>query len=882
MDRLTTQRSPTQGEELHSGSLVGRFLINAQLGIGGMGEVYRAEDTKLKRTVALKRIAPHLRSNPRFRERFLHEAECASRLNEPHIAGIYDVVEEGDETFLVMEYVEGQTLRQRLLRPLPLPEFLTIAAECSSALTAAHERRVVHGDIKPDNIMLTPAGHVKILDFGVAKVLPEQDDTATLDDTSAETRRRGGTLAYMAPEIVLDKEPDGRADIFSLGVVFYEAVSGIHPFRSGNFLETCERIVRETPVPLSQRNHRAPADLERIVSKMLAKNPDDRYATAADLLVDLRTLQQSTSGSLHLLTQPPPRPRPAPWKLALWTGLSVVALAAVLSAAVPSVWHRVQGWLGFPAVPREKLVAVLPFTMIGGDPETATFGDGVTETLTAELSRLSAVPTLQVVPAPDVRQRGVKTVDDARRELGATLVLVGSMQRAGNQLRINSALVDTHTHRQLRADSLTLPAEDTFAVQDQVVSGAIRMLELGIQPSERDLLQSHGTVNATAYDFYLQGRGYLQNYDNADNVRNAIKVFDKALQLDPAYALAYAGRGDADWKMYENTKEPQWIDRSRADCELALSLQSGLPAAHVCLGTLDKGSGKYSEAVTEFDKAIHSEPSNYDAYLQLADTYYRLDKPGLAEATYRRAIDLQPSYWAGYSWLGAFHYNRAEYSKAAAMFQLVSSLAPDNVRALYNLGATDVALGKYDDAIAVLQRSLAVRPSPSAYSNLANAYFYLRQYDKATEMYEKSIQSRSSDAILWRNLGDGYYWTPGKRPQAETAYRRAIALANGKLRVNPKDSAALGVSAISHAMTGDKKGALDALGKGLKLAPSSPEMLFAAALIYNHFGETDQALAWLNKAVAAGYSRVTVRDTPDFDGLRSNPRFQQLLQAQAP
>ena len=881
MNRPTAQRSSlTQSEEIRAGSLVGRFLVSSQLGIGGMGEVYRAEDTKLKRTVALKRIAPHLRSNPHFRERFLHEAECASRLNEPHIAGIYDVVEQGEDTFLVMEYVEGQTLRQRLLRPLPLPEFLSIASECSSALSAAHEKRIVHGDIKPDNIMLTPAGHVKILDFGVAKVLPQQDDTSTVDDPSSETRRRGGTLAYMAPEIILDKEPDGRADIFSLGVVFYEAVAGVHPFRSENFLETCERIVRETPVPLAQRNHRTPPALDRIVSKMLAKSPDDRYATAADLLVDLRGLQTSASSAFQTLPQP--RARAAHRRLALWTAVVAVVLVIAVFAVTPSLKHRVLNWLGFPPVPREKLVAVLPFATIGADPQTATFGDGVTETLTTQLARLSAVPALQVVPAPDVRQRGVKTVDDARKELGATLVLVGSMQRAGNQLRINSALVDTRSHRQLRAESLTVSAQDSFAVQDQVVNAAVRMLEVGIQPTEHDLLQSRGTLNPTAFDFYLQGRGYLQNYDDPANIRSAIKVFDEALQLDSAYALAYAGRGDAAWKMYESSKDAQWIERSRADCEHALALQSALPAGHVCLGTLDKGSGKYTQAVAEFNRAIQSDPSNYDAYLQLADAYDRLDKPALAEATYRRAIDLQPHYWAGYSWLGAFYYARAQFAKAADMFEFVSSLAPDNSRALSNLAAAYNALGRYADAIGAAQRSLALRPSPRAYANLANAYFYLRQYEQAAATYEKSIQAGPADAVLWRNLADGYYWAPGKRNQAETAYRRAISLANEKLLVNPKDSAALGVLAISQAMVGEKQAALGALARGLKSSPANPEILLAAALIHNHFGETTQTLVWLEKAVAAGYSRVVIRDTPDFDALRGNPRFQQLLQAQAP
>ncbi len=473
----------------------------------------------------------------------------------------------------------------------------------------------------------------------------------------------------------------------------------------------------------------------------------------------------------------------------------------------------------------------------------------------------------------------MKTADDARREFGATHVLEGNLQRSGNQVRINVAVVDTRTRHQLRAESLTIAAADPFAVQDQVVSAAVKMLGLAVQPREREALKTHGTQVASAYDFYLQGRGYLQNYDKLENIENAIKVFDTALQLDPRYALAYTGRGEAYWKKYENSKDPQWVQRSRQDCEQALSLNSVLPAAHICLGRLYKGTGHYQEAVAEFDQAIQADSTNDDAYRELAQAYELQDKPAQAEATYRRAIELRPHYWAGYNWLGAFYFNRAQYREAAQMFEQVTALAPDNARGFYNLGASYVALGRYADAIKVLERSIAIRPTGMAYTNLANASFYQRRYDEATKAYEQSIRYNQGDAVLWWNLGDGYYWTPGMRSQAVGAYRRAISLANDRLRVNPKDAYALSIVAICRAMLGEKQSALDSLQKGLQISPADPGLAFKAALIYNHFGDTPEAFSWLEKALSEGFSAITVRDTPDFDYLHTDPRFQELFRA---
>ena len=289
-----TKGSPpgTQSLKDLTGAVVGRYSVLAQLGAGGMGEVYLAEDDSLKRLVALKRIAPELQSDEKYRKRFLKEAERASSLSDRHIAAVYDVLEENGETFLVMEYVEGQTLRQHLKKPVAVKESLSIAVQCGEGLSAAHKKGIVHGDIKPENIMLTPQGHVKILDFGVAKCLPDSEDkTSTMSTQATMTLNIGGTPAYMAPEVLLEKEPDGRTDLFSLGIVLYESLTRKHPFRADTFIVTAISILNEAPEPITQLNPDAPAELERIVSKMIAKEPSGRYDSMDELLVYLRGVQ---------------------------------------------------------------------------------------------------------------------------------------------------------------------------------------------------------------------------------------------------------------------------------------------------------------------------------------------------------------------------------------------------------------------------------------------------------------------------------------------------------------------------------------------------------------------------------------------------------------
>jgi len=863
-----------------TGTSVGRFRIRTRLGGGGMGEVYEADDTLLQRSVALKRIAPKLRADQLYRKRFLREAQHASRLTNPHIAGVYDVLQENGEMFVVMEYVEGHTLRQRFAEPMSLEQFLAIAVQCVAALVAAHERGIVHRDIKPENVMLSRSGQVKVLDFGVAKLLPRGEEAVTLETQAAASAASleidagglSGTPAYMAPEVLLEKEVDHRADLFSLGIVFYEALTGRHPFRASGWVATSTRILHENPPPPSQFNSKIPAELDRIIAKMLGKDPAERYATAADMLVDLRAVQRMLGMPVTLPTLVERLGSRRKW-LAGAALVFIVTLAVGLSPPA----RRWVSSLFRPVLPDPKNLAVLPFRVIGGGPESQAFSDGITETLTAKLTQLTATHNLQVVPAAELRGRKALTTADARREFGISLVLEGTLQYSGDKVRVNYALVDAAALRQLRSGTITEDLSDPFSVQDKVVEAAVTMLELQLAPQERQNFESHGTQSAGAYEFYIQGRGYLQDYDKPENIDHAMDVFERALALDRNYALAHAGLGEAFWRKYESRKEKTLVDSARQHCEVALVEDPKLAAAHACLGIVYNATGEYGKAAAEFERALALEPTSDAAYRGLAFAFEQQSKPAEAEKTYRRAIELRPNYWAGYSWLGAFYSRQAHYAEAERMFQQAAALAPDNVRVLSNLGAIYVMQGKYPEAISALERSVSFRPTAGAYSNLATAYFYQRRFADAAQTYEGALKLEQRNLTLWRNLAEAYYWTPRKRPEAARACVQAIALARDQLQVNPRDLDVLGNSAYCYAVSGDPKRARDSLGLALKIAPNDSDLHFQAALVHMEAGQASQALAWLEKAVRGGYSASKVRDTPSFDSLRENPRFQELL-----
>jgi len=872
-------KTPPVADDL-TGTSVGRLVIRGRLGIGGMGQVYGAEDTTLKRQVAIKRMAARLRLDPRDRKRFLKEAERASALNHPNIAGIYDVVEDKGEILLVMEYIEGATLRQRLTQPISPEEFFDIAAQCGEGLEAAHEKGIVHGDIKPENIMLTPTHRVKILDFGVAKRFSRSPSDAT-ESLQGMTGSFGGTPAYMAPEVLLQKPLDGRADIFALGLVFYEMLGGRQPFLTDSFAGTLDRVLHNEPPPLSQVKSNVPEALSNIIGRMLAKDPAERYATARDLLVDLRAVQGGSQLTVLKTRRPPPRRRVPAWSVVL----AIVVLVAVL-LSIPSIRHRLSGWLartqtkqessGAKILPQAKNVAVMPFQPVEGDPQLTMFGNGLVETLTAKLTALSDNHPLQVISATEVRDKHVTTLQQARQEFGVTLGLQVTLQHSGELVRATYTLTDAKNGRALQANTVTAPITDSFAIQDQVAEGVASALGVQLRPEERQALQAHGTSLPDAYNYYLQGRGYLDDAYKPENVKSAIILFTEALKLDTNYGQAKSGLGTAYWWKYGLEKDKKWIDKARQECSKAVELGNAGAEGHTCLGLLANGTGQYEQAVEEFQRAVQLEPTNDQAYSGLAQAYQHLNKLDEAEKTYQRAISLRPQYPDGYVRLGTFYLQQAQYAKGVDMFSKAVELAPDSYRAYFNLGAAFADQARYAEAIPPFEHSIAIRPTYIAYNNLGTVYLRLRRFADAAHAYREATKLDNREYLAWGGLGDAYHYL-GDRAQAMEAYKRAIELAKEQLQVNPNDAEVLGDVADYYAMQGDRQQALFYLDRSLQFGRGNKDLLFNAALVYADLGETGVALEWLKKSLDAGFSAATVREAPTFDRLKDDPRFQQLL-----
>jgi serine/threonine protein kinase/tetratricopeptide (TPR) repeat protein len=857
-----------------TGTSVGRFAIGDRLGRGGMGEVYRAVDTRLKRTVAMKRLSPGLRSDPLYRRRFLEEAERASSFTDTHVAALHDVLEIQDEIFLVMEFVEGQTLRQRLREPMSLEQFLGIAIQCAEALVAAHERGIVHCDIKPENIMLTPTGQVKILDFGVAKHLPRSDQSSTIDRSGTV----GGTPAYMSPEVLLEKPPDGRADIFSLGIVLYEALSGQHPFLAGSYVATTHRIIHEAPTPIHVFNPKVPGELEDIVSTALAKEPSQRYANARDLLEDLSAVREGVTPSkvLPLLKQ---RRRKA------WVPAFVFATLVLLAFVGLSVWQlpAARRWLGLPPPKSAQMhLAILPFTPSSNDSNSRAFADGLTETVAVRLTQLTSSYPLQIVPPREISAGTIQTAEQARRSFGVNTVLEGNLRESNNVVRVSYSLVDATNLTQIRSDTVTVDAGKPFDVEDRVLESIVGLLGFELRPSDKAALLAHGTQQPAAYDFYLRARGYLQEYEKPGNLQSAITVFQHALETDPNYALAHAGLGQSYLHQYERTREANWIQKAEQSCRRAVSLAGDLADGHVCSGLVDNNTGHYENAVEEFQRAVQIDPTSDDGFRGLATAYQRLGKLSDAEHTYLRAIELRPQYWGGYAWLGSFYWGQARYDDAARMFSQLIALAPDSFQGYSDLGGVYLTQDRYDDAIRELEKSVSIYPTSDAYSNLATAYFYRGDYTTAARTYEKAQQTGGSDTssyLVWGNLAEGYYWAPGERDRSMAAYQKAIALAEDQLRVNARDTSVLDHLALYHAMLQHKTPALNYLQQAIALDSGDPELSFIAAKVYTQLGDQPTALNYLGRAINAGYSKYVVRADPMFKVLAGNPQFQKMSAA---
>ena len=527
-------------------------------------------------------------------------------------------------------------------------------------------------------------------------------------------------------------------------------------------------------------------------------------------------------------------------------------------------------------MPSRILLGVLP-PIDTGDPTQAAFDAGLVDTLNSRLGELSTRHSLSVIPMNSTIEKRVTTIDGAREQFGINLALVLNIQRASETVRVNYALVDAGSHLQIRSGTITAPQADPFALQDQVFDRIAAALELQLAPQERQSLAYHGTTEPAAFDFYTQGRGYLQDYVVPEKVENAITLFGRALEKDPNYAAAAAGLGEAYWRKFQLTHDHQWFDAAVSTCQKASQLGPNLAAAHSCLGRAFNSRGIYEKAAEQYRRALDLDPNSDDAYGGLAEAYEKLGRLDEAEKFYKQAITVRPAYWSTYNRLGLFYMSHARYDEAADMFIQVTSLAPDSFIGFYNLGGVRVDQGKYGEAIPFFERSLSIRPTANGLSNLGTAHFQMRRYEESATDFERAVKLDPQSYELWGNLGDAYYWAPGRRAEAAGAYGTAIGLGEENLRHNPRDALLLAYLGQYHAMRGEQKLALDRIDAAIRLQPKSPDILLASAIVYQQLGDTGRALNTLEKAVSLGITPETLRDTPNFNALGESPRFLALI-----
>jgi eukaryotic-like serine/threonine-protein kinase len=853
-----------------------------------MGDVYRALDTRVGRTVAIKVLPPAAAAQPERRQRFEREARAVARLNHPHICALYDVGRQDGLEYLVMEYIDGETLGARLARgPLPLREALAHGAALAQALARAHREGITHRDIKPSNVMLNESG-VKLLDFGLAK-LRERDsgtDHSPLDDltTGLALSPEGtlvGTIAYMSPEQLEGRPVDARTDIYALGLLVYEMVTGQRAFSKSSQAGLIAAILTEEPPSMAAIQPKTPAAVERIVLTALAKDPEKRWQDAGDLAREL-TYAASDSHTTTVDNRRPARPR---LRASALPALATLFIVGALGAA-GVIWIRSgRPWTG--ADVREspstvgttgsslRNVVILPCRATS-DAVAQAYCDGLTDTLSARMTPLAVSRGLQVTSTLEVRRRGVSDASQAQRDFGATLVLEGSILRSSDTVRVNYVLVDTVTLRQIDAYSTTAAASDAFALQDRVASWAAGALALKLTEEERQTLVAAAPGVPGALELFLEARGYLLNYQQPGNIDRAIGLFDRAIALDPRYAPAYSGLGSAYWQKYEASQNPANVQEARAACAQAVALDAELAGSHICLGTIALGTGAPEEAVQHFQRVVDREPTNDEATLGLARAQARAGAAADAEATYKRAIVLRPQYWATHIWLGNFYREHARYPEAVRAYEAALALTPDNARGYYILCGMygTGSVGRYEDGIAACRKSAAIVPSVAAYSNWGAILSNLRQFDAAIEQFAAARRVGPEDYLLIGDMARAYFHA-GRRAEAKTLYNRAITLVDQALNVQPRDVDARISAAAYHAKIGNRRQAIEHLNR---LPPDLPDphVLIFGAVVYMDLGDRPTSLKWLERAKRGGMVAAELRDWIELDALKGEPRYAAL------
>ncbi len=816
------------------GQTISHYKILEKLGEGGMGVVYKAEDLKLKRTVALKFLPHPLTASEPEQARFLQEAQAAATLNHPNVCTIYALEEDNNRQFIVMEYVDGVTARQKFQEaPLKLSDAISYAIEIGEALQEAHSKGVIHRDIKSDNIMVNLKNQIKVMDFGLAKLKGALKLTRTSSTVS--------TLAYMAPEQVQGGEVDARSDIFSFGVVLYEMLTGRTPFRGEHEAAMMYSILNEEPEPVQKYRPELSSEFLHILNRALEKDPSDRYQSVKEMVIDLRRLKkESTKVSRQSLGEIKIHGAPEALhglhisKKTIWVSLGVIAVLSIIALYV---------FLPPKAVSvGRKSIAVLPFKNMNNDKESEYFSDGITEDIITQLSKIAE---LKVISSPSImRYKNTdKGVRDIGKELNVATILVGSIRRVGNKVRVGAQLIDAISDEQFWAETYDKELTEIFAIQSDVAKQIATTLKAKLSPAEKERIEKKPTENLTAYDYYLKGRDYYYRYRKQDN-ENAIELFKKALELDPNYALAYAGLGDAYGQRPAKFGFPDvWVDSSIAAANKALSLDQNLAEAYKALGLAYVGKGWNKRSLEAHSKAAELNPNYYPAVGNIGYIYLSMGNFDEALRWLKKSVALNPTFAYNYAGVGIIYVSLDDDAKAEQWLNKALELQPDFSFARSGLSIMYLKQGKFHEAMEQSRKILANDPNDLLGLNRAGLVELLQgNYAQTKQYYEKAI---AIDSTRGSTTGLGYiYWKTGKQDEARNLFTQSLRRDHNQL---------------------DK-------------GNESSGIPYDIAAINANQGNKEEAYKWLQKAIDAGWRFYDFGlIDPLLENLRNDDQFQQMM-----
>ena len=889
---ITTRIIENEQADLLVGRTIGHYKISERIGTGGMGDVYLATDITAGRKAALKLLPTRFTSDAQRLKRFQQEERALVGLNHPNILTVYEIGQDHSTHYIASELIEGETLRQRLMRGrMELREAVDVAIQVVTALAAAHEAGIVHRDIKPENIMLRPDGYVKVLDFGIAKLAESAFAEATADGagpmTLAETNLGSiqGTVRYMSPEQACGAPIDKRTDVWSLGVVLYEMITGHAPFAGDTPGEVMASILEKEPLPLARYVPRAPAELQQIISKTLRKDPAQRYHSAHELLHALKELRRKLEFKLQRAAAP------------LWlrwaqspVALVVMLLAAALALTLPFFRHRNLT----TSLPPEKSIAVLPLENLSDDKENAFFADGVQDEL---LSNLSKIKDLKVISRTSVMQYKSGTrrnLKEIAQQLGANNVVEGSVRRSGDHMRVSVQLIDARTDRHLWGENYDRALADSLSLQGELATEIAAAVGATLTPQEKARVEAKPTNNPAAYDAYLRARAIPVDWGFAikGDIESAIRLYEQAVKLDPNFTLAWAYLSIAQIQMPRRDSIPAPAHTARAKDSLkhAVALDPNLPEVHLARGYNEEDC---TRALAEFRQAEQGLPNSVDVIEAIARMQRALGHWDEAVADLRRAIELDPRNISASNNLALTYCSMRRFPEAVATLDRVLAWDPTNARALLTKADALMAIGDLQAA-----EPLLANPELPADRRARYALFQ-RNYAAAIEILSKDLAvdrpRRDPNDILLLGFSQQL---AGDTAAARATYQKSVE--NFRLQLEkvepdsgfePYTRAFLGAA---YAGLGEAASAIVEGQKAISLRPSSknpefgPNLENDMARIYAQLGDADHAIPMLKRLLRTQYAGATfltpatLRLDPIWDPIRNDPRFQELLAENAP